>query len=197
VTSSPPELSSDDFAHIGEVIVHAAALENMLIILAAVVVWADRASVGTELEDVREEIQDGLLGETAGVVIRKCREHEAVLYGISDARYLTDLWDDCIDLFERRHAIAHSYWDKLPDGAIVAKRALPRRKRRPGLDFVEVGGSLDDLAELRDQMADAISDIKQLLDAAWPQEWPRVAAFTLRPPSRGGRAVRPRKGAAD
>lgn len=188
----PANLSDDDFRRIGEVVVHAAGLENMLIILASVLVWADRSSGGTELDDIRAEIQDNVLGQTSGPVLKTCRNHESVLYDVRTKQYLEDLWDDCEELFERRHAVAHSFWQKREDGSIEAQRPLPKWKRKDGFDFVTVGGTLDELAELRHQMDDAIADIKQLLDQAWPQEWPKAAAFTLRPPSRG-RAERPRK----
>lgn len=196
MASDPADLTDDDFKRIGEIVVHAAALENMLIVLASVLVWADKSSAGTELDGIRADIQDSLLGQTAGPVLKVCRKHGSALHGVADKQYLMDLWDDCEELFERRHAVAHSYWEKLGDGTVVAQRALPKSKqKKDGVDFITAVGSLDDLAELRDQIADAISDIKALLDRAWPSEWMRVAAFSLRPRSRG-RVERPsqRKG---
>jgi hypothetical protein len=178
---------------IGEVIVHAAGLENMLVVAASVAIWHARAGEEAEAESIRREVQDKLLGESVSTALKICRRHWQVFArgGITET-YLADLWDDCFGLSERRNAVAHSYWEKMPDGRIEAKRALPRNKRADGVEFMTVGGTLDEMADLRDQIADAIRDVKRVLDAAWPDSWPVVAAFTLRPASMGA-ASRPRK----
>jgi hypothetical protein len=180
---TPAELADADFKLIGEVIVHAAALENMLAVLASVMMWKDGVEGGREPAEIRDRVQSEVLGGMLGTLLAVCRLHERVLHEVRQPEYLRDLWDDCAELADRRNALAHSYWERLADGRIVAKRALPKRKREPGVDFITVGGTLEELAKLREQIADAIGDIKDILDAAWPDEWLPVARFALGPRS--------------
>ncbi|MEV4261095.1 hypothetical protein [Kribbella sp. NPDC049584] len=181
----PADLTRDDFAAIGEVIVHAAALENMLVVLASVLLWHKGGEDGQAPTVVRDEIRDRLLGESGGAALGVCRRLQDVLVSVASADFLHGLWDDCAGLIERRNAVAHSFWMRAPDGRIEATRALPKRKRANLAEYQTVGGTLDEMGGLRDQFADAISDIKQLLDQRWPGNWPEVAAFSLREPSPG------------
>lgn len=176
------ELEDADFKLIGEVVVHAAALENVLAVLAAVLKWKGDVQGDREPAAIRDSVQSEVLGAMLGALLALCRSHERVLYEFRQPEYLRDLWDTCAELGERRDAIAHSYWE-LADGRIVAKRALPKRKREPGVDFIVVGGTLEELAELREQFADTVGDIKEILDSAWPDEWLPVASLALRPRS--------------
>ena len=187
VTDQPidAELTEHDFARIGEVMVHASTLENLLIILAAVMLWQARSEGGIDAASIRDEVQDGLRGETAAVSLRTCRLYSHVLEPVVTAEFLQNLWDDCAQLFERRNAIAHSFWERTADGRVVARRALPRHKVEDGVEFVSVGGTLDEMGALRDQFSAAMSDVRRLLDEMWPGTWQGTAALALRPSSMG------------
>jgi hypothetical protein len=178
LSRTPAELSEQDFAAIGRVIVHAAALENMLVMLASALLWHVRSDEGKALDEIRAEIRDGIVGEFVGKVIDACRSHDAPLTTVATPEYLGDLWRDCSDLFMRRNAVAHSFWEKTPEGTIEARRALPRRLRSEGFDLLTVGGTLDGMDALTEQLADAIRDTIFLLNERWPNEWPEAQRRT-------------------
>lgn len=188
----PFDFTEDDFASIGEVIVHAATLENLLVVLASISLWLARSEAGFEQDAIRNAIRSELLGSQVTILLKTCQDQSPLLERFATAEYLQGLWADCAELLEHRNAVAHSDWQARPDGRVETVRALPKHKREGGTDFIKVGVTLDQMQELNDQLADAIRDMKDLVVQAWPHDWPETADVRLRPP-REGAATRPRK----
>jgi hypothetical protein len=177
--SEPANLTDEELALIGRVIVYAAALEQMTVAWAATLKASRRHREGDEdVAAAHAAIWKDVIGNGSGRAVTICRnELERLPRQHPEFGRKADLQtfvDEVEELFSRRHGIAHGVWERTDNGRIVAYRATRWSKNNDaiGEDRIErVGGTTEELRELINQLDAALVDVTDKFRRFWPAQW--------------------------